>query len=271
LRDLATDAVAVIDAADPGDPDAVAATLAALAPWRIDGAQTLAAARDALQARIDATAAPPGEINALRRMLRSLANAPRLPVLPVVAIEQLPALERAPVAADGHPETDARWLEIVAAVRPRLALLEARQLDPKRVPWQAAIHTNDASTDPWSTRGPVVVAYGPAVVNLPAKVAIAGLDAWSDAIPSQQHVTRAAFGFNGPKSRPPQAVLLGVPPDVGHRMTRDELRDVVLETRELARARVAGPDRDGVARVATPSPLEFLGSRLNFVDSWPNA
>src|SRR5262249_42391946 len=123
----------------------------------------------------------------------------------------------------------------------------------------------------WNTTGPVVVGYGPAVTTLPANVAVAALDAWVDAIPSPHHITRAAFGFNGPKSRPPQAVLLAVPPDASHRMTRDELRDVLLEPRELARARVAGPDRDGVRRVATPSPLVFLGSRLNFMDYWPNA
>jgi hypothetical protein len=116
----------------------------------------------------------------------------------------------------------------------------------------------------------VVVAYGPATAILSAKVAVAALDAWVDAIPSPYHVTRAAFGFNGPKSRPPQAVLLGVPPDASRRMTSEELRDVVLETRALARARVAGPDRDGVQRVATPSPLVFFGSRLDFLDGWPN-
>ena len=270
LRDVAVDAVGLIDATDAEDPDEVAATLAALATWRLD-ARTLEAARAELQARIDAAVVAPTEVNALRRALRSLADAPRLPVLPIVPRAQLPALTRAADAADGHPETDSQWLEIVAAVRPRLALLEARQLDAKRAPWPAAVHVDGGPPNPWSKLGPVVVAYGPAVANVSANVAIASLDAWVDSIPSADHVTRAAFGFNGPKSRAPQAVLIGVPPDASHRITAEELRDVVLETRELVRARVAGPDRDGMRRIATPLPLVFMGSRLNFLDNWPNA
>jgi hypothetical protein len=125
--------------------------------------------------------------------------------------------------------------------------------------------------DPWSKFGPVVVAYGPAVANLAGSAAVASLDAWVDSIPASDHVTRAAFGFNGPKSRAPQAVLIGVPPDASHRMTAEELRELVIETRELARARVAGPDREGMRRIATPSPLVFIGSRLNFLDNWTNA
>ena len=271
LLNRANDAVAQIAGTDANDPVAVAATLDALKAWRFAAGTTLDSARSDLQSRIDASVAPPIEINALRRMIRALANAPRLPVLPVVPRAQLPMLQVTAVAADGHPAPDGAWLEIVAAVRPRLALLEARQLDPARAPWRAAVRTGDGGVDPWSARGPVVVAYGPGVDAFPADVAVAALDAWVDAIPSAYHVTRAAFGFNGPKSRPPQAVLLAVPPDTSHRMSRDELRDVVLETRQLAHARLACPDRDGVRRVATPSPLVFMGSRLNFLDHWAKA
>lgn len=254
-----------------------AGTAAALAPWRPD-ASTVEAAAAELQGRVDASVPAPTGINALRGALRALTNAPRLPVLPIVSLAGM-AFTRAATAADGHPETDANWLEIVAAVRSRLALLEARQLDPQRTPWPAAVYVKDAAPNPWGTKGPVVVAYGSAIAQLnagaaadiPGTVAVAALDAWTDSIPSDQHVTRAAFGFNGPKSRAPQAVLLGVPPDASHRMTSEELRDVVLETRELVRARVAGPDRDGVRRVATPSPLVFFGSRLNFLDDWRTA
>ena len=62
-----------------------------------------------------------------------------------------------------EPGSRPSWLEIVAAVRPRLAPLEARQLDPARPDWPAAVAAPDDSTDPWHPAGPVVVAYGPGV------------------------------------------------------------------------------------------------------------
>ena len=70
-----------------------------------------------------------------------------------------------------------------------------------------------------------------------ATVAIAAVDGWTDSVPSRRHATFAAFGFNAPKSRAPQAVLIAVPPNVSQRLDNVGLLDVVLETRELAHAR----------------------------------
>jgi hypothetical protein len=269
LIDRAVSDIAAIDGVDRSDAVAVADVLVRVADWKLGDGITLDTARAALNARIAASTAVPDEINALRRALRAFANAPRLPVLPVVnrVDADLPALLPLPTNADGRPSSDKDWLEIVAAVRPRLALLEAHQLSSAN-PWPAAVHTENGSTDPWDMEGPVVVAYGPAADGAGDDVAIATLDAWLDSIPSPYHTTSAAFGFNGPKSRAPQAILLAVPPDVGHRLTADELREVVLETRELAHARAARPDGVAVSRVATPSALVSTRSHISFLESW---
>jgi hypothetical protein len=252
--------VAAFDVADLNDPAVGPWFLAQFRAWQAVATvdeEPLAQARARLQLRL-AAAAPAQGVNALRLAIRALTGNARLPVLPIVDANLLTPMTTAPADADGRPETDRTWLEIVAAVRPRLALLEALQLDPGRTPWGAAVRTGDGSGDPWTVTGPVVVAYGPDPAAPAGSVAITGLDAWQDAVPASQHVTSAAFGFNGPKSRPPQAVLLAVPPDPGQRLSEQQLAAVVLDTRQLARARASRP-RIG-NRVATPGALSSFPS-----------
>ena len=267
LRNRMTSLLASLAAADLNDPAAVAWCLAQCRAWggvRADDAEPLAQALARLQTRL--AAAPEAEAEAeannvrgLRQSIRAVVGHARLPVLPLVPSLAVGPLRAAMRDDEGRPRSDREWLEIVAAVRPRLASLEAWQLDPARRPWRAAVRTADGSGDPWSPAGPVVVAYGPdpaALAGSMATVAIAGLDAWQDAIPSTRHTTSATFGFNGPKSRAPQAVLLAVPPDASRRLNDAELAALVLETRQLARARACRP-RPG-SRVATPAALSSL-------------
>ena len=70
----------------------------------------------------------------------------------------------------------------------------------------------------------MVVAYGPGLTSFGTKVALAVLDGWTDSVPSRRHTTQAAFGFNAPKSRAPQAVLVAVPPDLTQRLDQDQDR-----------------------------------------------
>jgi hypothetical protein len=262
--------------------DAAATVRALTLEWGFSADETLPAdllgdpepAADALRTgairelgnRIDlaiAADSPAATVNGLRRAIRLLVGRRDLPILSVVDRSLLPALR---AAAD----LDRSWLEIVAAVRPRLAPLEARQLDPVLPVWPAAVAAPDGSTDPWHPGGPVVIAYGPGVPLTGDKVAIAALDAWTDSVPSRRHTTTAAFGFNGPKSRAPQAILLAVPPDPTQRLSNSGLLDVVLGTRELAHARGARPtDRDGLP-YATPAPLVHLAEHVNFLEGWPS-
>lgn len=283
LASTAHDALAALD---PNDPGTDAEVLAAAVRWSFElgtvspadpamAAPTTKERRDAVIAALAdrvaaASAVPTGPIplpppdaliTALRRAIRMMGGRSDLPVLPVVPRNILPVLR---ISADA----DAAWLEIVAAVRPRLAALEARQFGMSQ-PWPAAIAAPDASIDPWHATGPIVVAYGPGVVGGSSQVAIATLDGWSDSIPSRRHTTVAAFGFNAPKSRAPQAVLVAVPPDLSTRLDTTGLVDVVLETRELAYAR--SPRQIPEPTLPHPTSTAFVsasGSR-NFLDGWP--
>lgn len=207
----------------------------------------------------DGTLVPDAAINAVRQRIRMLVGRPELPVLPIVDSALLPQFTDA-------PDVDKDWLEIVAAVRPRLTHLEAQQFDE---PWRAAVAALGGQADPWQSTGPVVVAYAPGPRGA-GRVAVAALDGWIDSIPSRTHATTAAFGFNSPKSRAPQAVLVAVPPDIDTRLDNSGLLDVVLETRELVAARAARPRDRADLPYATPGPLVHAGDgELNFLKGWP--
>lgn len=247
----------------PADPAAAAPTTAERQAALVEALADRLSAAATVPAGASGTSPPPdGFISAVRRAIRAVVGRPDLPVLPIVARSLLPAFRR-------NPDLDRTWLEIVAAVRPRLAPLEARQLDATQPDWPAVVAAPDASTDPWHSSGPVVVAYGPRVDGGGDAVAIAVLDGWTDSVPSRRHTTTAAFGFNAPKSRAPQAVLVAVPPDLSRRLDNAGLLDVVLETRELAHAR-ATPQAGG-PRLPYATSTAFVAVRgsLNFLDGWP--
>jgi hypothetical protein len=211
---------------------------------------------------VGSTPPPDTFFSAVRRAIRTVAGRLDLPLLPIVDRLLLPVFT---------PNADLNkvWLELVAAVRPRLAALEASQLDPTRPAWSSAVATPDGSTDPWHSSGPVVVAYGPGVNNGGAQVAIAALDGWSDSVPSRRHATVAAFGFNAPKSRAPQAVLVAVPPDISQRLDNAKLLDVILETRELVHARAPRQIPEPTLPHVTSTAFVSARAPRNFLDGWP--
>jgi hypothetical protein len=285
LRDLVMDATAALRILDPSAPGAAAEIVDAAGRWEVDlsdvraadGAAApstgdrLAALLAELDRRLAGAVAPPlpagstvsdGQANALRRAIRTLAGRADLPVIPIVERTLLPVLRSA-------PDVDRAWLELVAAVHPRLSWLEARQLDPEAVRWTAGIAAPGASIDPWDPAGPVLVAYEALTRDDSERVGIVVLDAWTDAIPSRRHATTAAFGFNAPKARAPQAMLLAVPPDSAQRLTNRGLLDVVMETREMVHARAARPTDVGGLPYASPSPLVHAGPPVAFLDGWP--
>lgn len=265
LAQTVHDAVAALDPTAAGTDHELTAVAAR---WRVDlptgtdpdpVADRQATLSAALAGRLDAPSPGPAvktdsAVNERRAAIRALAGDLALPVLPVVPTTLLPSFQPA-------PDLDRTWLEIVAAVRPRLAPLEAHQLSS---PWPAVL---SGPADPWSPRGPVLAAYGPAVGHH-GVVAVAALDAWTDSVPSRRHSTAATFGFNSPKSRAPQAVLLAVPPNPAVRLTNEALLAVVLETRELAHARATRPADRGGLPWATPGPLVHAVPQSSFVTGW---
>jgi hypothetical protein len=73
---------------------------------------------------------------------------------------------------------------------------------------------------------------------------LAGLycDGWTDIIPSPTEITGMAFHYDVPAARPPQAVLLAVPPDLSSPVwSFDKLFNTVTDTLELAKIRLVGP------------------------------
>lgn len=136
------------------------------------------------------------------------------------------------------------WLAVVADVRPRLAKALAGRLD--------GLDIVPFSSDPttlWPTDGDapahVVVL---STVDLDAltnddPIAYVILDRWTETIPDTAAHAAAALGFDAPRARAPQAIIVTVPPRPGTDPEVDEVVAVVEQVRQLARARAALPEQ----------------------------
>ena len=67
------------------------------------------------------------------------------------------------------------------------------------------------------------------------------IDSWTERIPAPDHVTGVALNFDAPSSRPPQAMLLMVPPE-GEAFSFDLVVDTLMETLEAAKLRAVDGD-----------------------------
>jgi hypothetical protein len=73
----------------------------------------------------------------------------------------------------------------------------------------------------------------------PAKgVAVLVVDDFTEVVPALDTTTAVSFGFDAPGARPPQSILLAVPPVPGVGWTIDALASVVGETLDLAKIRM---------------------------------
>lgn len=75
-------------------------------------------------------------------------------------------------------------------------------------------------------------------VDPAAGVSLLVVDDIAEVVPSTETTTSVAFGFDAPGARPPQSVLLAVPPVPGQAWTLDGLAEVVLDTLDLAQVRM---------------------------------
>ena len=171
-------------------------------------------------------------------------------VLGRIVVADVPAS----LTAETTSAIDTDWLTVVAPVRTPLARLEAHQLEAATPfaawtsrpgdPWQAN-EPADANGDVPETR--FVAVYGPAgtvdadPANPQKAAAIGVLDAWGETVPVDAQTTTAAFGFNAPSARAPQAILIAVPPVETQQLTTQGLLDIVAEARDLTRVRAARP------------------------------
>jgi hypothetical protein len=156
------------------------------------------------------------------------------------------------------------WLTTVAAVRRDLAQIEAWNLEAKLDgalpvlapfcnapgdPWllDAAAKADAARTEvavpgrqrtrPWTPH--LVAAFADPAWQAAPSIAIGLVDGWTETVPTPRRSTRAAFGFNAPAARAPQAILLAVPPAPRTWLSPDTLAAIVAEARTLAHARGA--------------------------------
>jgi hypothetical protein len=253
-----------LNAARTGTPDQRVLALRAAARWGITPVlkpfDTLEdqfdRARQAFNARRDASPATldpaQNSASAIAAAIARLASSDgQLPIFSRIRPSAIPT------QLTKSRSLDDRWLNVVAVVRLQLARLEAFQMESiiTRTKSPLIAWTNRPD-DPWQAnprRTPdgdrlpsrLVVAYstkkGLRKTTNNRPVAVGLLDSWTEVVPDTEHSTTVAFGFNAPKARPPQAILLAVPPN-DQPMNSTVLVKILEETRELARARMASPD-----------------------------
>jgi hypothetical protein len=236
---------------------------------------------DAAKAAVNAT-------EPLGRAIAELANPEGLmAILSRIDTEQLLRLSRLDSGtADATLEDE--WLTVVAAVRPRLAGLEALQLEASAGgfpalsawtnspgdPWQKAAlaalrarREQPGGNDPSLAMPRLVTAFTTGAVWQQPTVAVGLIDGWSEAVPRKAQTTTAVFGFNAPGARAPQAILLAVPPDLttgyGAELDTAGLIQILGETRQLAHARAAEPEHLGGYLAAMPTMMFHAGSHTS--------
>lgn len=248
-------------------------------------------AEESLRERI--AAAPP--FNTTEPLARAIAElaAPegQLPILSRIVAATLARIGRLNVDTP-DAALDTEWLSVVASVRPRLAWIETLQLqalpthDDAVPAFPGFASWSSSPGDPWLTAAlsalrqrrleaggndprlvlpRLVAAYTTgnvwqgAAVGANPDVAVGLIDSWSEAVPRAGQRTTAVFGFNAPAARPPQAILLAVPPDLtagfGAELDGAGLIQILEETRELAHARAANAEQLGTYLAAVPTTM----------------
>jgi hypothetical protein len=265
LQAAATDAeraAALVDAArwgllpDPARPEGEAAAAAADLSERV--------------ARVPAVA-PDTDVAQLARLVEELvAPSAPIPILLDVAMAELEsavgALSPEPPDGHGRPRLDGTWLELVAAVRPPLARLEAHQALASAAGAGALSAATNHPGDPWLMAVPVpapsdllvphlVVVYGPGALPAAGSTALGVLDGWAEVVPAERHTAGSAFRFNAPGACAPQAFLLAVTPVLGTDLTAEVVLATVEQARISAQARMARAEDLGNLDVLTAGVL----------------
>jgi hypothetical protein len=97
-----------------------------------------------------------------------------------------------------------------------------------------------------------IVTCWSAAVSFTAPLAGLFIDGWHETVPNAEETTGVAFHFDAPGARPPQAILIAVPPTAeAPAWSVDAILDTVVEAHDLARIRAVGPRQ-----------LEWLGTML---------
>ncbi len=293
LADAASALASVVAGAPPPVEASIANALDTLAafgmapgddPARAPGSAALAAVHAAADARLKASQGAPDD--------PAVLFGEGFPVLPLVAPPFPSALATAlavdPVAVapatvlsplGGTTGALTSWVETYGRVRlgvGRLAdaLLAARlrgtggpvRLRAIQQPSEPFPDADQAQRGQWVGL-PFPAALGPdPLTSLVAHVlgeldatrgmAVLVVDEFTEVVPIAATTTAVSFGFDAPGARPPQAVLLAVPPVPGAGWTIDGLAAVVGETLDLAKVRMV--DLSAVAWAGRFVPAIYL-------------
>jgi len=87
-------------------------------------------------------------------------------------------------------------------------------------------------------------------------IAVLAIDEFVEVVPVEETTTAISFAFDAPGARPPQTILLAVPPVSAAAWTVDSLAQVIGETVDLAKIRVV--DLSAVAWAGRFVPTIYL-------------
>ncbi len=223
----------------------------------------------------DANASPEQRIRTARAVFAMILGRE----YPVMLRFQMPlqseTLSDQPVGVSSDPHAAAGWLLKMVRVRPELVPLrglittaEALRDQPlfafrvAQVPtvageaWTGVARPNDEGADRLS----LVLTGNGDLSALGGEICGLVLDQWAERIPSNYEMTGLTFHFDAPTSRPPQSLLLAVPPEDA---TWDFglVVDTVREAFALARIRAVAPETLG--EYGQHIPAVFLSQDLD--------
>jgi hypothetical protein len=154
------------------------------------------------------------------------------------------------------PDLAADWLDDVGAVRAAAGRLAAALQDcdaltngrglagglriiEAGVPGPAWSAVANAAALVAMSPALTIVAWAPAAIGLAAGAEVSGLliDEWVEVVPDAVAPTSVAYQAEAPPARAPQAILLGLAPDVSSGWNVEAVVDLVLEAAELAALR----------------------------------
>jgi hypothetical protein len=92
------------------------------------------------------------------------------------------------------------------------------------------------------------------------------IDRWSEAIPSDQQVTGVTLHYDAPSQRPPQAIIIGVPPD-GERWSLGLVAETLLDTMKWMKLRAVAPEDLGDFGHDIPTTFTTASTRVGAIDS----
>jgi hypothetical protein len=221
----------------------------------------MATAQAAELAGFDATGAGPAARAARHSArIRALLGA-SFPVLPRFTAAEPSALAASNADADllgGDPLAARAWLARIGLVRDGVARLAtaleaAELLGGGLAPKQVAVAQLPAAAGerwlalPFPSAGPAsaqlaVLACMGGPVRFDGPLAGLFCDGWNELIPEDEQTTGMAVHHDAPGARPPQAVLLAVPPAAQNpAWSTDAILDTIAEANVLARIRAVGP------------------------------